>query len=140
MVGTPGGEDSLGRTLKILEGRGAPSSWSGRVYSHWLTVSQKDNSFSKWSPGTKKAWNRNHSLNTAQLPGYLGSSEIRDKGGLQKGCRREEGHLSQWPLGARHMFRAVIPVCLDVGGESSMQGRVGRAQSRGTDSFFNKLV
>lgn len=38
------------------------------------------------------------------------------------------------------MFRAVIPVCLDVGGESSMQGRVGRAQSRGTDSFFNKLV
>lgn len=60
------------------------------IYSHWLNVSGKDNGFSKWSPGTKKAWDRNGSLNTAQLPGYLGSSEIRDKDGLQRGSAGEK--------------------------------------------------
>ena len=84
-----GGDTRWGRFPGVhTENSGAPRQLVVGVtgiYSHWLNVSGKDNGFSKRSPGIQKAWDRNGSLNTAQLPGYLGASEVRDKDGLQRG-------------------------------------------------------
>lgn len=72
------------------ENSGAPRQLLvGGIYSHWLNVSGKDNGFFKRSPGTKKARDTNGSLNTAQLPGYLGASQVRDRDGLQRGSAGE---------------------------------------------------
>lgn len=96
------------------------------IYFHWLNMSGKHNGFSTRSPRIKKAGNRNGCLNPAQLPGYLGASEVRDKDGLEGLCRGEEGHLPQRLLGTRGMVQSCCHRASGCGG-----GVGGKAQRRG---------